>query len=235
MRRKTWERDAVPTVLISGANRGIGLEFARQYAAEGWIVHATARDPDAATDLKALGGQVTAHALDLTDEVSIAALAAALRGVPIDLLLANAGLPGDFAAPETITRAELIRVMAVNSFAPLALASALRPNLESGRFKIAAAVSSLMGSIGSNDWGTQYVYRASKTGLNALWSSLALEWRPKGIACILLRPGIVKTRMTNFTGLEPAESVGGMRRVLAGITAADSGRLIGYDGLDVPW
>jgi NAD(P)-dependent dehydrogenase (short-subunit alcohol dehydrogenase family) len=91
-----------------------------------------------------------------------------------------------------------------------------------------------MGSIAMNDFGTQYVYRASKTALNALWTSLALEWHD--IICVLLRPGLVRTRMTNFKGdLEPGQSVAGIRRVIAGLSLADSGRLIGYDGKDVPW
>jgi NAD(P)-dependent dehydrogenase (short-subunit alcohol dehydrogenase family) len=113
---------------------------------------------------------------------------------------------------------------------------ALLPNLRRGAAKKAIAISSLMSSIGLNDWGTQYVYRASKTALNALWVSLALEWRADAIACVLVRPGLVRTRMTNFLGdLTPEESVGGMRQVIAGLTLADSGRLISYDGNDLPW
>jgi NAD(P)-dependent dehydrogenase (short-subunit alcohol dehydrogenase family) len=127
-------------------------------------------------------------------------------------------------------------VMAVNAFGALALAAALHPNLRAGTRKLAIAISSLMASIAMNDFGTQYVYRASKTALNALWSSLALEWRGDGIACVLLRPGLVRTRMTDFRGdLDARESVAGMRRVIAGLSLADSGRFIGYDGKDVPW
>ena len=223
------------TVLISGANRGIGLEFARQYAADGWSVIGTARDPAAATELTRLGTQVTVYPLEVTDPASIAALARSLAGVPIDVLIANAGVPGVFTPAEDIRRADFIEVMAVNSFAPLALATALRPNLEAGTLKIAAAVSSLMGSIGANDWGTQYVYRASKSALNVMWGSLALEWKPLGITCILLRPGMVKTRMTNFTGIEPEESVTGTRRALASLSFTDSGGIVGYDGKSIPW
>jgi NAD(P)-dependent dehydrogenase (short-subunit alcohol dehydrogenase family) len=227
----------VNSVLISGANRGIGLEFARQYAADGWRVHATARDLDAATDLQALGGDVHVHRLDVTDRRSIDDLASELSETPIDLLIANAGISGDLARrPERVTREEIIEVMAVNSFGALALAAGLLPNLRRGERKLATAVSSLMGSIGLNDWGTQYVYRASKTALNALWTSLGREWQSHRIACVLLRPGLVRTRMTNFQGdLEPGVSVSGMRRVIAGLSLADSGRIIGYDGVDVPW
>ena len=96
-------------------------------------------------------------------------------------------------------------------------------------------MSSLMSSISSNDWGEQYAYRASKTALNATWRSLADEWRPEGIACVLLRPGLVKTDMTGERGMDVRVSVAGMRNVLDMLSLADSGRCIGFDGLDVPW
>jgi NAD(P)-dependent dehydrogenase (short-subunit alcohol dehydrogenase family) len=227
----------MPTVLISGANRGIGLEFARQYAGEGWQVYATARNPADAADLRALGGRVSIHQLDVANERSIAELVRALAGTAIDVLIANAGISGDLArSPEQIDQKEIIDVMAVNAFGALALAAALHPNIRAGSRKIAIAISSLMASLAMNDFGTQYVYRASKTALNALWTTLALEWRSDAIACVLLRPGLVRTRMNNFDGdLEARESVAGMRRVIAGLSLADTGRFIGYDGKDVPW
>jgi NAD(P)-dependent dehydrogenase (short-subunit alcohol dehydrogenase family) len=227
----------MPSVLVSGANRGIGLEFARQYAAEGWRVHATARHSEAAAALRALGDSVSLYPLDVAEQRSIDALARALDAAPIDLLIANAGISGDLQRPpELIDHEEIVAVMAVNAFGALALAAALHPNLMRGKLKIATAISSLMSSIAMNDFGTQYVYRASKTALNALWTALAQEWRRDGISCVLLRPGLVRTRMTNFRGdLEPGESVAGMRRVIAGLSLADSGRLIGYDSKDVPW
>jgi NAD(P)-dependent dehydrogenase (short-subunit alcohol dehydrogenase family) len=227
----------MPSVLISGANRGLGFEFARQYSREGWIVHATARDPGAATELAALGGAVHLHALDVADPASVTALAVRLAGEPIDVLIANAGILLDFQKPiHEIGQEDFLRVFAVNTFGPLALASALRPNLERGERKLATAMSSLMSSLSRNDWGTQHVYRASKTGLNAIWTALAKEWQPLGIACVLLRPGFVRTGMTAYHGdLDPPESILGLRRVIEGLTLADSGRLIGYDGQDLPW
>jgi len=161
----------------------------------------------------------------------------ALAGTAIDVLIANAGISGDLArSPEQIDQKEIIDVMAVNAFGALALAAALHPNIRAGSRKIAIAISSLMASLAMNDFGTQYVYRASKTALNALWTTLALEWRSDAIACVLLRPGLVRTRMNNFDGdLEARESVAGMRRVIAGLSLADTGRFIGYDGKDVPW
>lgn len=227
----------MPTVLISGANRGIGFEFAQQYAAADWTVHATVRDRGDAQALRALGHRVTVHSLDVTDTASIEALYHELTGTAIDHLIANAGISGDLARPVgLIDRQEITEVMAVNTFGPLNFAAAFLPNLRAGELKLCVAISSLMSSIGANDWGTQYVYRASKTALNALWRSLAQEWHAHGIICALMRPGLVRTRMTNFQGdLDASESVGGMRRVMAGLTLADSGRLVGYDGKDVPW
>ena len=225
------------SVLISGANRGLGLEFARQYAAEGWVVHGTARDPATAVALSALGNRVNVHKLDITDQTSIHALARNLTGEPIDVLIVNSGVLRDFEQPvQTIGRTDFLDVFAVNTFGPLVLASALLPNIEIGKRKLATAMSSLMSSISRNDWGTQHVYRASKTALNAVWTSLAREWRPRGIACVLIRPGYVRTDMTKFQGdLDPPESVRGLRSVIAGLSLADTGRLIGYDGADVPW
>jgi NAD(P)-dependent dehydrogenase (short-subunit alcohol dehydrogenase family) len=223
------------TILISGANRGIGFELARQFAADGWTVLGTARDPSSAGELDAISG-VTVLPLDVTQSSSIEALCDALDGRPIDVLIANAGIAFNLEAkPAEVTWEDFLKVVETNTFAPLALAAALKPNLLGGELKIATAMSSLMSSIGANDWGTQYTYRASKTGLNAVWSSLAAEWKPDGIICALLRPGLVATRMTNFSGIPVEASVAGMKAVVTGLTMSDSGRIIGYDGIDVPW
>ncbi len=227
----------MPSVLISGANRGLGFEFARQYAADGWTVHATARNPGAANELAALGGDVHIHQLDVTQQASIDALAAGLKGWSIDVLIANSGIIKAFDTPiDVASHRDFMEVMATNTLGPLALASALLPNIMLGERKLATALSSLMSSITRNDWGTQHVYRASKTALNAVWTSLAREWRPRGIACVLIRPGYVRTGMTGGKGdLDPPESIMGLRQVIAGLSLKDAGRLIGYDGKDLPW
>ncbi len=223
------------TILISGANRGIGLELARQFAADGWTVLGTARDPSQACEFSQLP-RTEVLALDVTQPTSIDALRDTLGGRQIDVMIANAGIAVNLAAkPAEITQTDFLQVVETNTFGPLTLASALKPNLLAGKLKVATAMSSLMSSIGANDWGTQYTYRASKTGLNAVWSALAREWKKDGITCTLLRPGLVATRMTNFNGIAVETSVAGMKKVVEGLTIDDSGRIIGYDGTDVPW
>lgn len=222
------------TILIAGASRGIGREFVRQFLAAGWQVHATART---AADVAALGeAGAIAYMLDITSDASIAALADRLGGVPLDAVIANAGISGDLTLPiEAVSAEEMLRVFDTNLFGVLLLVRALKPSLMAGDRKLAMAMSSLMSSISANDWGTQYCYRATKTALNATWRSLADEWRPDGISCVLLRPGFVKTDMTEHQGMGVDLSVAGMLDVVSKLTLADSGRVIGYDGLDVPW
>lgn len=222
------------SILVAGASRGIGREFVRQCLAAGWTVHATARDTAGLDALHAAGA--VAHRLDVAEDASIGALAVELSGVALDAVIANAGISGNLALePEAILRDEMLRVIDTNMIGALSLVAALKPSLLAGRRKLALGMSSLMSSISSNDWGTQYSYRASKTALNAAWRSLAEEWRPDGIACVLLRPGFVKTDMTGFQGMDASVSVAGMLRVVDSLSLADSGRVIGYDGLDVPW
>lgn len=222
------------TILIAGANRGIGREFVRQFTEAGWRVLATARDEKGQQKLAEAG--IESLRLDITDDQSIAALARALDGVALDAVIANAGISGDVTLPtEAVTWPEMQRVMDTNAISALLLMAALKTNLLAGDRRLALGMSSLMSSIGSNNWGTQYCYRASKTALNAMWRSLADEWREDGITCALLRPGFVKTDMTEHKGMDVAVSVAGMRAVVERLTIADSGRCIGFDGLDVPW
>lgn len=225
----------MPTILISGANRGIGLELARQFSRDGWTVLGTARDVAAATALAALPN-TTVLPLEATDPEAIAALVKTLNGQPIDVVIANAGITINLEAkPVEVTRADFLKVVRTNTFAPLALIAALKPNLLAGEKKVALAMSSLMSSIEANTWATQYTYRASKTGLNAVMTALTLEWKPLGLACGLIRPGMVATEMTNYNGIPVETSVAGMKKVVENFTLADAGRIIGYDGTDVPW
>ncbi|MGV3490394.1 MAG: SDR family oxidoreductase [Devosia sp.] len=222
------------SILIAGASRGIGREFVTQFVAAGWDVHATARNEAGLADLTAAGAR--AYLLDITSDDSIAALVAELDGVPLDVVIANAGISGDLHLPiEAISAAEMLKVFDTNLFGVLLLIRALKPNIAASEKKLALAMSSLMSSISANDWGTQYCYRATKTALNATWRSLAEEWRPDGIGCVLLRPGLVKTEMSEGRGMEPSVSVAGMLREVEKMTPADGGRVIGFDGSDVPW
>ncbi|HEY0525508.1 MAG TPA: SDR family oxidoreductase [Stellaceae bacterium] len=223
----------MPTVLVTGAGRGLGLEFARQYRADGWRVIGTVRDPGRAAELKSLGAEV--HALDVTDMAAVARLGQALAGEAIDVAIANAGVYG----PRDMTLDALdvegwLDTFRVNTIAPVAVAAALRgPVSRSGGRKM-AAITSRLGSIEYNREGGMYAYRSSKAALNAAWRSFAID--NPGIVAILLHPGWVRTDMGGPNAdLSPAESVAGMRRVIAGAGDADSGRFFGHDGTAIPW
>jgi NAD(P)-dependent dehydrogenase (short-subunit alcohol dehydrogenase family) len=225
----------MPTLLISGANRGIGLELARQFSHDGWTVIGTARNPDAAAELQGFPN-TSVLPLEATSAASIADLVKTLKGQPIDVLIANAGIAINLEAkPAEVTRADFLTVLRTNTIGPFALATALKPNILAGERKIVLAMSSLMSSITANDWATQYTYRASKTALNASWRALAQEWRPEGVTCGLIRPGMVATEMTQYRGIAVETSVAGLKSVVERMTLADAGRIIGYDGTDVPW
>lgn len=227
----------MPRVLITGANRGLGLEFARQYAADGWDVLAACRHPDRCDDLGEIRGQVSVLPYDAASDEAPARLARSLEAVAIDVLILNAGVgSGGSKTVAEIDRRQWMETIGVNTFAPAKLALALRANLERGEQKKLVGVSSLAASIASYEISGHYAYRASKAALNSIWRSFSVEWQPLGIVCLLLRPGRVRTRMTQFAGdLDPAESVAGMRRQIASSSLAESGRFFGYDGAEVPW
>ena len=226
----------MPTVLITGANRGIGLEFARQYAEAGYRVHAACRTPESADALGSLGKGVKLHALDVTDHGRIEALAAGLEGEAIDIVINNAGIYGAQQELGKIDYAAWEEVMRVNTLAPLKMAECFLPHLEAGKMKMIASLTSRMGSIAENDAGGVYIYRSSKAALNAAARSLALDLAPRGITVIVFHPGWVKTDMGGAGALIDAEtSVGGMRAVIKGAGPKDSGRFFNYDGTEVPW
>lgn len=226
----------MPTVFITGANRGIGLEFARQYAADGWQVILANRTPLTPHDFAALGPDITELRYDALDDASAGRIATRLAGRPIDVAIFNAGLDlGADLPPEAVTADMWEPVLLTNSFAPLQLAALLEPNLRLGAGKVVAAISSLAAS-STYTVGRQFAYRASKAALNQLWRNLSIDWKPWGAICVTLRPGRVSTRMTGFAGeLTPQQSVAGLRAVLARATPAESGLCLGYDGAVVPW
>jgi NAD(P)-dependent dehydrogenase (short-subunit alcohol dehydrogenase family) len=222
------------TVLITGANRGLGLEFARQYAADGWHVIATARNPERADDLKALPVEVAA--LDVTDPESVDALAQALDGRPIDLLINNAGIFPRVGSIEEIDFDDYSQTLAVNTVGPVRVTRALLPNLRAGGMKTVVNITSRLGSIALADNGVFYGYRESKAALNMFTRILANELKPEGFTCLTIHPGWVQTDMggANAT-LTPEESVGGMRAVIAVKGPAETGTYWSYGGEEVPW
>jgi NAD(P)-dependent dehydrogenase (short-subunit alcohol dehydrogenase family) len=222
------------TYLVTGAGRGIGLEFARQLKARGDKVIATVRNPEAATDLAALGVRV--ESLDVADEASVRALAERLQGVALDVLINNAGTGGDSAPVADLDFGRLARFFEVNSIGPLRLAQALLPNLRAGNRRLIASLSSQMGSIGGNDQGGYYGYRASKAALNMLVKTLALELAGKGFTCVVVNPGWVKTDMGGPNAPLPVEtSVRGLLKVLDRLTPKDTGSFYSWNGERVAW
>ena len=225
----------MPTVLVTGAGRGLGLELARQYAGDGWRVIATVRDVEKAKELAALGSKVEVHPLEVTDLEAVASLGRELARDTIDVAIANAGVSLARAmTPGRIDETAWIDTLKVNTIAPLALAGAVLGPVERSEGKRLIAISSRLGSIGSNDAGGQYAYRSSKAALNAAWRSLAIDHR--GVIAVVLHPGWVKTDMGGSGApVERKDSVAGMRRVIAKLTPADSGRFFDYQGAEIPW
>ena len=227
----------MPTVLITGANRGLGLELARQYAANGWRVIATARSPDAPA-LQALADgepRVTVHALDVADFAAIDRLAAELAGTPIDLLFNVAGVMGSkrFGATDY---AEWSRVLAVNVLAPMKMAEAFVEHVASSEQKKIVTLTSVMGSIRDNTSGGYYVYRSSKAAANAVMKSMAVDLKARGIIAVPMHPGWVRTDMGGPSApVETADSAAGMRKVIESLTLSDSGRFLHFQGKELPW
>ena len=230
----------MPSVLITGSNRGIGLELLRQYAAAGWEVIGTCRDPAAADAAAAVAAQhpgVTLRALEVTDAAAGHALAAELRGRAIDVLILNAGVMGasskDLGA---IDADDFRRVLDVNVVAATICAEAFRGHVADSGRRIIVGMGSILGSIGSNGDGRLYSYRASKAALHAVMRSLSIDLRDEGVIAIAMHPGWVRTDMGGpDAALAVTESAAGMMRVINGLRPADSGRFLGYDGAELPW
>lgn len=218
----------MPTVLITGANRGLGLEFARQYCADGWEVIATARE--ASAELQQLCSRV--EDLDMLDLPSVANIGD--RFEELDLVIANAGAMQPQKAESAEDGRAWAELLTINTIAPYLLAKALTENVAAVPGKL-IAISSKMGSIADSSGG--YVpYRTSKAALNMAWHSLAAEVRPLGIAAAVLNPGWVQTRMGGSSApLSPEESVAQMREVITGLTLDRTGSFLDRDGSLIPW
>ncbi len=231
----------MPTTLITGANRGLGLELARRSAADGWRVHATCRRPDAADALEALTREhperVHVHALDVTDREAIDTLAGSLVDEAIDVLWLNAGLHGGRdQGPTEVDRDVWLEVFRVNTVAPLDVAGAFLGHVERAENGRVVLVSSVMGSVGGNVNGGNYVYRSTKAAANAVAKSLAIDVADRGITVVALHPGWARTDMGGPDAtLAPEESASGMWTVVDGLTPARSGTFLDYRGTPLPW
>ncbi len=228
----------MPSVLITGSNRGLGLEWARQYAAEGWRVYATCRHPAEADDLQKLAkkhSNMSVHRLDVTLTQDVRALIYDVGGQPIDVLLSNAGVYLEKGRPEfgCFRYTEWAQTIDVNVFGGMRVAEAFVDNVAASEKRLIVAISSHMGSISDIQSGGSYYYRSSKAALNASMQGLAHQLQPIGVGVLILHPGGVNTRMG--PGIAPETSVRGMRKLVEQFTMADTGRFLRWDGVDMPW
>ncbi len=234
----------VPTVLVTGANKGIGLEFVRQYAARGARVIATARNPAQAVDLNTLATVnplIRVEQLDVTDPQAIAALASKYSQTPIDVLINNAGISGGMQNQVfgKLDYAVFDEVLRVNTIAPLRMAEAFLPNVLESRDKRIVAVSSSEGSIGMVSSSRLYFMRASKAALNMEMRNLAYQLKSRGVSVGIMNPGMVDTDFMKGVPkimLRPvADAVRDVIRNIDTLTVANTGTFLNYDGETLPW
>ncbi len=226
----------MPNLVITGANRGVGLALVRRYAEAGWTVHAAVRNPEQAEALGQLSG-VTVYRLDVSSQASIDDLAWSLRDLPIDHLINNAGVMG----PRDITFGQTkledwISVLAVNTAAPWLVTERLAANLEAGKGKRVAIVSSQLGSIQNASLGWPPIYAVSKAGVNMVKRQLSLILAEKGIVTLSLHPGWVRTDMGGpDADISAEESADGIFTLVSGSTPEMNGGFFNYDGRPMPW
>ena len=230
----------MPTVLVTGVNRGLGLEFIKQYCQKGWEVIGTCRDPDNAAQASALADvayNLTLYPLDVTVPKSIGELATRLSGKALDLLLLNAGVMGRQSSKlGELEQHDFLHSMSVNTVTPALMIQAFREHVVAGEQKLIVGISSILGSIAGNNDGGLYSYRASKAGLNAVLKSAAIDLRGEGITVLAMHPGWVQTDMGGPDAkITPSVSIQGMINVFDGATPEDSGRFMVYDGGELPW
>jgi NAD(P)-dependent dehydrogenase (short-subunit alcohol dehydrogenase family) len=230
----------MPSVLITSANRGLGLEFAAQYLSAGWRVYAACRHPPAASELRDLAKrkeEITTVAMDVTRQESVAAAAAGLRGQAIDLLINSAGIMG---APHQrtghIDYGSWAEVLDVNTLGPMRVLEAFTEHLARSERKLAVTITSGMGSIADNTSGGSIAYRSSKAAVNMAMRSAAIDLRERGITCVVVNPGWVRTDMggPNAT-LSVEASVTAMRKLIDGLGPAQSGKFFNYNGREYAW
>jgi NAD(P)-dependent dehydrogenase (short-subunit alcohol dehydrogenase family) len=231
----TFAADSKGTVFITGANRGIGLALARSFTDAGFNVIGTARKPEQATELKETGARI--EQLDVTDQVSVDAMARRMAETPVDILINNAGIKGgDSKDMASLDVENMEWVLNVNTLGPVRVMKALFPNVQSGERKIFVNISSTMGSIERNTWGCCASYRASKTALNSINKTFAVDFGKKGLTFVVMHPGYVQTDMNEGQGnITPDQSGAGLMNVITGLDASDNGKFYDWQGNELPW
>ena len=228
------------TILITGGNRGIGLELCKQYADDGWQVHACCRQPQTASELNQLAESnscITVHKLDVRQTEEIVILAKKLREIPIDILFNNAGVYGQSDSHFGNTDEEKwLQCLQVNTIAPLKVMEAFVTHVAASHHKIIATMSSKMASMADNSSGGSYVYRSSKAAINAVMVSAAIDLKPKNIKVAILHPGWVKTDMGGENAeITASECVNNLRKTLQNLSAENSGNFFDIDSSIIPW
>jgi NAD(P)-dependent dehydrogenase (short-subunit alcohol dehydrogenase family) len=231
----------MPSALITGANRGLGFEFVRQYLVDGWQVYAACRDPASASELRRLietsDGKLRMLAMDVTDPTSVDAAATELDGQAIDLLLNNAGIIGPQG--QTIGNIDYeawAEVLAVNTMGPMRVSEAFVEHVARSDRKLIVTLTSGMGSIADNSSGGSILYRSSKAAVNMVMRSLAIDLASRGITCVVVNPGWVRTDMGGpNASLQPAESISALRRLIATLGPEQSGKFFNHTGREYPW
>ena len=236
----------MPSMLVTGASRGLGLEMVRQFVGDGWRIYACCRTPETATDLAALaaqsGGLITLHTLDVSKPEQVRALADEFRGTPIDMLVNNAGLlgctidrmePGAFG---TVDYEAWAKVHEINTMAPLRVTEAFVDHVAASDLKLLFFMSTHMGCITELADGGLYPYRSSKAALNLLVKGLSIDLAPRGVRTIAVHPGWVVTDMGGPDApVNKVDSIAGIRSVVANYGAEQTGCFYQYDGRELPW
>lgn len=235
----------MPTLIITGANRGLGLEFVRQYSADGWTVVTISRRTS--DELSALAERYGTQVItaDLTDDDSLRTAVSQIEPMTIDLLINNAGTMGDgsfsvegfdYQAFGKFDRREWLRVFDINVCTPMALCELLVDKLQAADDSIIVTLSSMLGSNALNTIGNSYAYRASKAAVNSITKSMGINLRSRGITCVALHPGWVRTEMGGpDADIDARESVSGMRDTIAKLSLDDTGRFIAWTGDAMPY
>jgi len=238
----------MPTLLITGANRGLGLNLLKLYNNDNWTIHACCRNPDLAAELNTLAhassGRIIIHKLDVENPDTIDSLKFSLGDTPIDMLINMAGYLGeksliepDGLQPFGMTDYDIMeKAYRINCVGPLRVCEAIIKNIEASEKKTIINVSSIVGSIGDDSFGNFYMYRPSKAALNAITHAMSINLRDRGITVIPLHPGFTKTDMGGPTAdIDVEESVSGIKAVLDKVNISDSGNYLTWEGHVLPW